>query len=115
MESNFINFEKYKTKGELSREEFETVSNYNYSETQYDTAIKYITGDSLIRRLEIVVTDDDVKTIAKLIGALGDRIPKVYKSEKPNILWLIKESNILQGKSNSKLSEEVWEVLVEKN
>ena len=108
MSIDSITFDVYKSKnGELNRSEFKAVQRYNCTEDQIDEAIDYIMDAYLGINLNIVVPDGDYEFAAKLLGVLGDKIPKEVDETGPHKMWLLTEAYLLQGKDTTTIHKAI--------
>lgn len=84
-------------KGELTEEEYKRVKSYQPNPQDLQLA------EEAIGRLPIKdnITDVDKTTIAKLIGALGNRVPREAGSQEAHSMWLLAESYIMQANVHS--------------
>jgi len=101
-----VTFNVYKARcGELSQEEFVAVTQHNYSGGSYSLAFARLTlaGQDGCAPCP---TRDDIEAAAKLIGALGERVPR-DDADCPHATWLLTEAYIMQGKDTARIQETV--------
>lgn len=78
--------------GELTQPEFDKVLAHSWSQPEYEQAFR------ALRLVETLPAQEDVAMAAKLIGALGDRVPRDNDQTSPHPRWLLIEARFLQGK-----------------
>lgn len=92
-----LTFETYKAnKGELNEQEYAAVKSYNPS--KQDRALAHKSLENVKGPGYEKIEEPDVEMVAKLVGALGNRVPREIDSDKPHSMWLFTESWIIQGK-----------------
>ena len=106
MSIDLITFEVYKSRnGMLERDNFEAVSQYEYTEEQINTAIDYIMDACYDIDLKHIIPDSDYEVAAKLIGVLGDKATKENGDANSYKMWLLTETYLLQGKDTAPIHE----------
>ena len=83
------------TRGELTSEQFQRVADYQPTDIDRTTARQALT----IANLELGIeepSDETVGVAAKLIGSLGDEIPRLTDTEQPSYFWVQMETALLQ-------------------
>ncbi len=88
-------FETYKAnKGELTENEYDAVRSY------WPNPSDLASAQLAIARLpdRNGIAESDRMAMAKLIGALGERVPQEVQSQQPHSMWLLAESLIMTAK-----------------
>ncbi|MDD5457450.1 MAG: hypothetical protein PHV30_10540 [Candidatus Margulisbacteria bacterium] len=107
---SFNDFNSYKANsGELSEEQFNRIMAHHFSQEEYGKAFKILS--SALRELHGKNTLDtlpdhsDVEMAAKILGSLEDtELPKDMDGH-IHPMWILTETNLLQGKSADKINE----------
>ena len=106
MSVDSITFETYKSMiGELNRGEFEAVQQHSWTQDQYGEAFRYVSDAVSGIGLGSLPDQSDVDVAARLIGALGDRVPREVDGASPHKMWLLTEAYLLQGKDAALIME----------
>jgi len=91
-------YTKYKAMGgEMSEAEYETVKKSKYK-TEDLTAAKKCAAEYLKEKTdekEAIINSEQVEIAAKLIAALGTRIPREPRTKEPGNAWVSKESSYI--------------------
>ncbi len=87
--------------GELTQEEFVSVRKHDYSQASYSLAFARLTLAAQ-KDSAPYPTHSDIEAAAKLVGALGERVPRDLEGH-PQALWLLTEAYLLQGKDTEKV------------
>jgi hypothetical protein len=94
--TGLLTYETYKANGgELNREEFQAVRSYVPSPEDLEKAMRYIRTASLSPP-DCTPTDKDIETAARIIGALGNKIPGNLEKYVNSRNWLFAETHLVQ-------------------
>ncbi|MEW5896514.1 MAG: hypothetical protein AB1668_02375 [Nanoarchaeota archaeon] len=116
MSIDSVTFEAYKaSRGGLTREEFDAVQRHSYTQDQYGEAFRHVSDAVRSIGLGQLPDASDVDMAAKIIGALGERVPRKFKETSPHELWLLTESYHLQGKDTTPIMEAALRIMLSGN